>query len=494
MKRINPTAAQIANSPAAKLAAKLASSPAAQMMNSQMAKVAPQIINPEIAKAAAQISRIAQPYAEALQKFSHIEWIGKIPKCWDIVKTKRIFQNNKQVAGKYANDFERLALTMNGVIKRDKDDADGLQPESFEGYQVLEENQLVFKLIDLENVKTSRVGLSPYTGIVSPAYIVLKNTQVDNRFFYYYYMNMYYQEIFNYMGGEGVRSALNAKDLLEVPLPKISMTEQQVIADYLDGECARIDGIVTTQRQIIERLKEYKKSVITEAVTRGLNPDAPMRNSGIDWIGKIPEHWEISKLKYYSKYITDGTHTTPEYLADGVPFLSIKDISTGKLDFSNTKYISQQQHEELSKHAPIEKGDILFTRIGTLGVSVIVETDITFDIFVSVGLLKPKDNINTKYLNYVMNSEYYYQYIQLVKAGEGTSAAKFNLSDVSNSPIVCPPLSEQQAISDYLDRKCSEIDSIIEKRELMIELMTEYKKSLIYECVTGKKEIVDVVE
>ena len=291
MKGINPIAAQIANSPAAKLAAKLADNP--------MVKAATQMANNPMVKAATRISRIAQPYAEALQKFSHIEWIGKIPKCWDIVKTKRIFQNNKQVAGKYANDFERLALTMNGVIKRDKDDADGLQPESFEGYQVLEENQLVFKLIDLENVKTSRVGLSPYTGIVSPAYIVLKNTQVDNRFFYYYYMNMYYQEIFNYMGGEGVRSALNAKDLLEVPLSKISMTEQQVIADYLDGECARIDGIVTTQRQIIERLKEYKKSVITEAVTRGLNPNAPMKDSGIEWIGKIPEHWEISKVSFF---------------------------------------------------------------------------------------------------------------------------------------------------------------------------------------------------
>ena len=148
----------------------------------------------------------------------------------------------------------------------------------------------------------------------------------------------------------------------------------------------------------------------------------------------------------------------------------------------------------MSKHAPIEKGDILFTRIGTLGVSVIVETDITFDIFVSVGLLKPKDSINTKYLNYVMNSEYYYQYIQLVKAGGGTSAAKFNLSDVSNSPVVYPPLSEQQEIADYLDKKCTEVDTIIENREWMIELMTEYKKSLIYECVTGKKEIVDVME
>ena len=422
-------------------------------------------------------------------KDSGVSWLGNIPTLWNIVKTKRHFQNEKRVAGKYANQYERLALTMNGVIKRDKEDAEGLQPESFEGYQVLEQNQLVFKLIDLENVKTSRVGLSPYTGIVSPAYIILHNDQQDNRFYYYYYMNMYYQEIFNYLGGEGVRSALNAKDLLETPIPDISLKQQKVIADYLDKECARIDDIVEKQRNIIEKLKEYKKSVITEAVTKGLNPNVTMKNSGIEWIGNIPEQYNLSKLKYYAKYITDGTHSTPEYIAEGVPFLSIKDISAGKLDFSDTKYISQKQHEELSKHAPIEKGDILFTRIGTLGVSVIVNIDIAFDIFVSVGLLKPKDNINVKYLNYIMNSEYYYQYIQLVKAGEGTSAAKFNLSDVSNSPIIYPPLQEQQIIADYLDQKCAEIDSVIEKREKIIDLLTEYKKSLIYECVTGKKEV-----
>lgn len=273
-----------------------------------------------------------------------------------------------------------------------------------------------------------------------------------------------------------------------VPLPE-SEIKQQAIADYLDKECARIDDIVEKQRNIIEKLKKYKKSVITETVTKGLNPTAAMKDSGIEWIGEIPEHYKLSKLKYYARYITDGTHSTPEYVAEGTPFLSIKDISSGKLDFSDTKYISLEQHQELSRHAPIEKGDILFTRIGTLGVSVIVDVDIVFDIFVSVGLLKPKDNINIKYLNYVMNSEYYYQYIQLVKAGGGTSAAKFNLFDVSNSPIIYPPLQEQQIIADYLDQKCAEIDSVIEKREKMVDLLTEYKKSLIYECVTGKKEV-----
>lgn len=481
MKEINPIAAQIANSPSAKLAAKLANNP--------MVKAATQMANNPMVKAATRISRIAQPYAEALQKFSHIEWIGKIPKHWEISKIHSVYSERKQIVSD--TEYAPLSVTKNGVVPQLENAA---KSDAHDNRKLVKRGDFV---INSRSDRRGSSGISELDGSVSLINTVMQpRNNMDNKYYNFVFKTERFCDEF-YRFGHGIVADLwstHWAEMKNICIPMPDLQEQQAIADYLDGECARIDGIVTTQRQIIERLKEYKKSVITEAVTRGLNPDAPMRNSGIDWIGKIPEHWEISKLKYYSKYITDGTHTTPEYLADGVPFLSIKDISTGKLDFSNTKYISQHQHEELSKHAPIEKGDILFTRIGTLGVSVIVETDITFDIFVSVGLLKPKDNINTKYLNYVMNSEYYYQYIQLVKAGEGTSAAKFNLSDVSNSPIVCPPLSEQQAIADYLDRKCSEIDSIIEKRELMIELMTEYKKSLIYECVTGKKEIVDVVE
>lgn len=139
-------------------------------------------------------------------KDSGVEWIGHIPENWELVQTKRHFQNIKRVVGKAVDEYERLALTMHGVIKRSKEDSDGLQPEKFEGYQILKTNELVFKLIDLENVKTSRVGLSPYIGLVSPAYIVLSNSYDDNRFFYYWFLFMYYNEIFNHLGGDGVRS------------------------------------------------------------------------------------------------------------------------------------------------------------------------------------------------------------------------------------------------------------------------------------------------
>ena len=424
-------------------------------------------------------------------KDSGIEWIGKIPEHWEIIKTKRVFQNNKQVAGKQAGDYERLALTMNGVIKRNKDDAEGLQPESFDGYQVLEQNQLVFKLIDLENVKTSRVGLSPYTGIVSPAYIVLKNTQADNRFFYYYYMNMYYQEIFNYMGGEGVRSALNAKDLLEVPLPKISMTEQQAIADYLDGECARIDGIVTTQRQIIEKLKEYKKSVITKAVTRGLNPDAPMKDSGIDWIGKIPEHWEVRRIKTLGEY-RNGLTYNPENMVDesnGTLVLRSSNIQNGKIVLDDNVFVNTIIPEQLLVH----KGDIIIcSRNGSrelVGKNALIKEDI----MASFGAFMMIFRTNyPEYISYILNSAIFSYYLSTFFTA---TINQLTGSNFGNMQIVfCPDLNEQQEIIDYLDGECARIDTIIEKRERMIELMTEYKKSLIYECVTGKKEIVDVLE
>ena len=156
-------------------------------------------------------------------KDSGIEWIGEIPVDWRILPVKRFFRNEKRIVGSDVDKYERLALTMNGVIKRSKDDSEGLQPEKFEGYQILRENELVFKLIDLENVKTSRVGLSPYTGLVSPAYIVITNNKEDNRFYYYWFMFMYYNEVFNHLGGEGVRSALNAKDNTSFALDRKSV-------------------------------------------------------------------------------------------------------------------------------------------------------------------------------------------------------------------------------------------------------------------------------
>ncbi len=201
-------------------------------------------------------------------KDSGIPWIGKIPSSWEIMCGKYLFSNAKEIVGTKVNDYERLALTLHGVIKRSKNDTEGLQPEDFNTYQILRKNELVFKLIDLQNISTSRVGLSPYDGIVSPAYIVLKTKEnVIPSFAEKYYLMMWMNQIFNALGDAGVRSSLNVYELLEIKVPVPSIFEQHRIADYLDAKCARIDSIIQKKQKLLTNLDTYKKSLIYEYVT-----------------------------------------------------------------------------------------------------------------------------------------------------------------------------------------------------------------------------------
>jgi len=201
-------------------------------------------------------------------KDSGIQWVGLIPAHWSVLRAKYLFTNGKQIVGKDVEDYERLALTMNGVIKRSKEDANGLQPEKFDTYQILREGELVFKLIDLQNVTTSRVGLSPYTGIVSPAYIILKaGEKINPSYAEKYYLSMWMNEIFNYLGDAGVRSSLNATELLEIAVPVPPIEEQIAIAEYLNKKCAEIDDVIADKEEQLEVLESYKKSLIFEIVT-----------------------------------------------------------------------------------------------------------------------------------------------------------------------------------------------------------------------------------
>ena len=216
-------------------------------------------------------------------KDSGVAWIGEIPKDWSLVRFKDKYKNVKEIAKEQSANYERLALTMGGVIKRPKDDSDGLQPKEFDSYQILRENDFVFKMIDLQNVSTSRVGLSPYTGLVSPAYIRFtpKNEGQYSQFVYYYLMCLYYNQVFNNLGGNGVRSALSAKDMGEFVIPFPDGAEQKKICAMLDEKFAHVDSLIANVQAQIEKLKAYKQSLITEVVTKGLDPNAPMKDSGV---------------------------------------------------------------------------------------------------------------------------------------------------------------------------------------------------------------------
>lgn len=423
-------------------------------------------------------------------KDSGIEWIGEIPVEWNLVKTKRFFTNTKKIVGTEADKYDRLALTLNGVIKRSKDDSEGLQPEKFEGYQILCKNELVFKLIDLENVKTSRVGLSPYTGLVSPAYIVLSNNFEDNRFFYYWFMFMYYNKVFNHLGGEGVRSALNSKDVLSLLVPDIRFDEQCRIADYLDRKCSQIDAIIARQQEAIEKLKAYKLSVITEAVTKGLNPDVPMKGSGVEWIGAIPEHWAIHKFCWdYSAMLgkmLDAKRITGEHLR---PYIKNADVQWDSINFENLDYMDFSDEEK--ERYTISPGDLMLCEGGEIGKCAIVPDDVPQGIYYQKALHRVRKRYPNSGNIYFLGKVIYCMAKNncLNTSPEKATIAHLPGDALSQLRIPTPPLSEQDQIAKYLNSKCIEIDRLSAHEQETIDKLIEYKKSLIYEVVTGKKEV-----
>ena len=431
-------------------------------------------------------------------KDSGVEWIGEIPVDWDLVPTKRIFRSEKRIVGAAVDDYERLALTMNGVIRRSKDDSEGLQPEKFEGYQVLRKNELVFKLIDLENVKTSRVGLSSYTGLVSPAYIVLTNAQEDNRFYYYWFMFMYYNEVFNHLGGDGVRSALNAKDLLVLPIPNILTERRTCIADYLDAKCAQIDAVIARQQEAIEKLKAYKLSVITEAVTKGLHPDVPMKDSGNEWIGRMPQHWTVVKLGTIFDFLGGYAFNSDDYSDESEnQIIRIGNVKNDRLILDANPVFVNNLVAEMADKFRIKEGTILFTMTGTKGkrdyffTHLVRKQDIeTRKLYLNqrVGCLIPTEMIYAGYYNYLLKDKRILDSIFIYETGTANQG-NLGIESIRRTKLHFPPVEEQKAISNYLDQKCYGIDRLIERKIMIIEKLLEYKKSLIYEVVTGKREV-----
>lgn len=415
-------------------------------------------------------------------KDSGIEWIGEIPENWDIERLARHLMeiNEKNFPIKTTNV---LSLTNKlGVIPyEDKGNQGNKAKENYEEYKVAYKDTIIANSM---NILIGSVGYSNYYGCVSPVYYVFKEKPKNNLYFLNYIMQtpQFQKELRKYANGIlEIRLRLSANDILKRIVAFPPLFEQDKIAAFLDEKCGAIDEIISKTEQSIEEYKKLKQSVITKAVTKGIRPNRPMQDSNIEWIGEIPTDWEIMKLKFVFEIKKDIAGK------EGYTVLSITQTGIKPKNITSNE---GQQASDYSKYQLVDKGDFAMNHMDLLtGWVDISKYDGVTSPDYRVFRLKKINNCD-RYFLYMMQL----CYLNKIFYGFGQGVSGFGRwrlpADMFlNFLIPIPPLDEQKEIADYLDEKCAEIDTLIEKKQQFLAEIANYKKSLIYEYVTGKKEV-----
>ena len=419
-------------------------------------------------------------------KDSGIEWIKQIPNHWNITRGKNILQLMKRLPEQ--NDEVVTCFRDGEVTLRKNRREEGFTFSDKEiGYQGIKKGDIVIHGMD---GFAGAIGISDSDGKGSPVLVVC-TTKENARYIVYYLRVLADQGVFVALA-TGIRERScdlrwnKIADLL-FPIPEIN--EQYRIANYLDRKCAEIDAIIAKQQQIIEKLKEYKLSVITEAVTKGLDPNVPMKDSGVEWIEEIPEKWQKAKLKNTCQFINgdrSSNYPSPnDYVDKGIPFLGADSLCGRYVDIAQSKKITNEKYRSMGG-AKIQKGDILYTLRGsTIGKNAMAMFD-DGTVASSLMVIRPISLV-PEFLLYWLNSEEEFQ--QRQSYINGSTAPNLSADNVGTFILFLPSTVEQLRIANFLDKKCNEIELAIQKKQRMIEKLSDYKKSLIYEVVTGKKEV-----
>ena len=414
-------------------------------------------------------------------KESGVEWIGEIPKDWKIGRVKNVFIRKNEKARQENPTI--LSLARSGVKVRDISTGEGQIAESYYNYNPVEIGDLLLNPMDLYS--GANCSISKVSGVISPAYINLKAKKGYNSVYYDYYFKTQYWAMALFAHGKGVsydnRWTLNAEILFNyyITLPKYH--EQEKIANFLDEKVAEIDRLIDNAKKSIEEYKHYKQSVITEAVTKGLDPNVEMKDSGIEWIEEIPKDWGINIINQIFSNLKNKNVNLQEK--------NLLSLSYGKIIRKNIKDNTGLLPKNFTGYNIIEKNDIVLRLTDlqndhkSLRVGRAEERGIITSAYIT---LRPRRNIDTRY---------YYRFLHTFDIhkgfyGMGSGVRQgLNFDELKYLKILNPPVHEQIKIFNYLDLKCNEIDDLISKKEQLVLELESYKKSLIYEYVTGKKEV-----
>lgn len=416
-------------------------------------------------------------------KDSGIEWVGSIPTHWRIHPVYYYFGEGKN-KNRLGQENNLLSLSYGKIVRKDINSSDGLLPESFNTYNIVEADDIIIRPTDLQNDKRSlRTGLVHERGIITSAYICLRPIKkIDSRFFNYQLHAYDVIKVF-YNMGNGVRQGLNFSEFSRLLVFEPPINEQKNIADYLDFKCAEIDALTSDIQAQIDALEQYKRSVITEAVTKGLNPDTKMKDSGVEWLRSIPAHWAVDNPKYHFVQRKERAKSGMVQLTASQKYGVVTQEEYMKL--TGARIVTVQKDFDILKL--VCAGDfIIHMRSFQGGLEYSEKTGSISSAYVM--LIPQKTILEPRYYKWFFKSDIYIDALSsttnLVRDGQAMRWANF-----IQLPILLPPAEEQRAIANYLDVKCAEINAVVATKKEQLSTLEAYKKSLIYEYVTGKKEV-----
>jgi type I restriction enzyme S subunit len=426
------------------------------------------------------------PYPE--YKDSGVEWIGEIPAHWKtaplMTVAKEVEERNFDLKNK-----NLLSLSYGRIIIKDIDSNDGLLPESFESYQVLKPNDIVLRLTDLQNDKRSlRTALCAHSGIITSAYLGLRPIAGFSLYLSQLLHSYDITKVFYSLGG-GLRQTIKFDDVRRLPILMPPSREQSAIAAFLDQETGKIDALVAEQERLIALLKEKRQAVISQAVTKGLNPNAPMKDSGVEWIGQMPASWCVTRIKHAVSHVVDCLHTTPTYDGDlSFPAVRTADLDRGRLHLDRALLVSREVYEDrIQRLRPIER-DILYSREGErFGMAALVPPSVDLCLGQRMMMFRALQDFDAGYLMWVLNSDTVYQ--QVLADLAGATSPHVNIGDIVNFAIPAPSLADQQGIAEHIFRIVHGIDTLVAEAERTSALLRERRAALISATVTGKIDV-----
>jgi len=431
-------------------------------------------------------------------KDSGIEWVGEIPEDWDVVKLKYIAE--ARTGNSIKDDEKELYEDSKEAIPyiSTKDINVNSNKIDYENGMYTKKNDSSFRVAQKNSILMCIEGGSAGRKIAFTDRDVshinklcnFDSFKSSNKFIYYYMQSPSFLEEFR-LNMSGLIGGVSVSSLKQFEIPYPELEHQQKIANFLDKKVAEIDHILDKTRESIEEYMKYKQSIITEAVTKGLNPNAEMKGSGIEWIGEIPKHWKVRKLRYLGT-LQNGISKSGDDFGFGYPFISYGDVYKNYSLPLRVEGLVNSTEKDRDTYS-VKKGDVFFTRtsetIEEVGFAATCLDNIENAVFAGFVIrFRPnKHDLAENFSKYYFRSEMHRRFF--VKEMNLVTRASLSQELLKKLPVIIPPIKEQQEIADYINKQCTEIDSLISQKETLLKDLEVYKKSLIFECVTGKREV-----